>query len=264
MALRSGRGWLGCALMKKLLKILVVVALLGVIALVVVGFFLGPIVTKAVNTVGPKVTGTKVELDAAKVTPLTGGATLAGLFVGNPEGWTGDKAIYIGELRASVQPRSLLGDHIVVNEVYVDGPEFVFEKRLLGGSNIDALLKQIEENTGGGKTPPTAEEDSSKAPLKFAVKSFVLKNAKASLIVGGRTITVSLPPLTITDLGVAEGGITADQVATKVLERVLAQLGTAAAEVLTDVGGAALEGGKDGAKAAGEAAKGALNKLLGK
>lgn len=265
IAVAAGMAWVG-AIMKKLIKILVVLFLLGVIAVVAVGFFLGPIVTKAVNTVGPKITGTRVELDAAKVSPFTGGATLAGLFVGNPEGWTGDKAFYLGEVRASVQPTSLLGDHVVVNEVYIDGPEFVYEKRLLGGSNIDALLKQIEDNTGGGTKQPTpAEPDAKPAkPMKFAVKSFVLKNAKASLIVGGATVTVPLPPITITDLGVAEGGITADQVAAKVLQRVLAQLGTAAAGALKDVGGAALDGGKDGAKAAGEAAKGMFNKLLGK
>ena len=245
--------------MKKLLKVLAVLFLLGVIVTVAVGFFfLGPIVTKTVNTVGPKVTGTKVELDATTVSPLTGGANLKGLFVGNPEGWTGDKAFYLGELRASVKPTSLLGDHIVVNEVYIDGPEFVYERRLLGGSNIDALLKQIEENTGGGKTPPTTTEPDGevKKPLKFAIKSFELKNVKASVIVGGKTVTVQLPPIIITDLGVAEGGITADQVAAKVLQRVLQQLGVAAAGVIKDVGGAALEGGKEGAK-------GALNRLLG-
>ena len=246
--------------MKKLLKVLAVLFLLGVIAVLVIGFFfLGPVVTKTVNTVGPKVTGTKVELDGAKVLPLTGGTTLTGLFVGNPEGWTGDKAFYVGELRASVKPTSLLGDHVLVNEVFIDGPEFVYERRLLGGSNIDALLKQIEQNTGGGKTPPTTTEPDGdvKKPMKFAIKSFELRNAKASVIVGGRTVTVVLPPITITDLGVAEGGITADQVAAKVLERVLRQLGIAAAGVIKDVGGAALEGGAEGAK-------GALNKLLGK
>lgn len=250
--------------MKKLLKIVAVLALLGVIALVVIGFFLGPIVTKAVNTVGPKITGTKVELDGAKISPLTGGGTLVGLFVGNPEGWSGDKAIYVGTARASVQPLSLIGDHIVVNEVFVDGPEFVFEKKLLGGSNIDALLKQIEENTGGGGAPAAAEAEKPGKPLKFAIKSFRVQNAKMSLVVGGKTVTVPLPPLTITDLGVAEGGITPDQVAAAVLKRVLGQLGTASVDALKDVGGAALDGGKAGAKAAGDAAKGALNKLLGK
>jgi hypothetical protein len=252
--------------MKKLLKVLAVLFLLGVIAVVAIGFFLGPIVTKAVNTIGPKVTGTEVTLDAAKISPLTGGATLAGLFVGNPEGWTGDKAFYLGQVRASVQPTSLLGDHVVVNEVFIDGPEFVYEKRLLGGSNIDALLKQIEANMGGGATQPAPAESETKPskPLKFAVKSFRLQNAKASIVIAGKTVTVPLPPLTITDLGVAEGGISADQVAAKVLQRVLGQIVEAAGGVLKDAGGALLDGGKDGAKAAGDAAKGVFNKLLGK
>jgi hypothetical protein len=248
--------------MKKLLKVLAVLLLLGVIAVVAIGFFLGPIVTKAVNTVGPRVTGTKVELAGAKISPLTGGATLVGLFVGNPEGWTGDKALSLGELRASIQTTSLLGDHILVNEVFIDGPEFVYEKRLLGGTNIDALLKQIEQNTGGGtKQPaPTDPEAAPAKPLKFAIKSFRLQNAKASLILAGRTVSVPLPPLTIENLGVEEGGITADQVAAKVLERVLVQIAEAAAGAVKDLGGAVLDGGKD----AGGAAKGALNKLFGK
>ena len=247
--------------MKKLLKVLAVLALLGVIALVAVGFSLGPIVKKAVNSVGPRITGTKVELADAKISPLTGGGTLAGLFVGNPEGWTGEKAAYLGTIRASLRPTSLLGDHVMVNEVFIDGPEFVYEQRLVGGSNLDALLKQIETNTGGGTRTPKADPTEPGPPMKFAVKSFRLQNAKMTLIGAGRTITVPLPPLTITDLGVAEGGITVDQVAVKVLQQVLAQMGSVAAEELKNIGAAALQGGSKGAK---EAAKGALDKLLGK
>ena len=251
--------------MKKLLKIVAVLALLGVIALVAIGFFLGPIVKKTVNTVGPKVTGTRVELDAAKVMPLTGGAELAGLFVGNPEGWTGDKAFYLGNVRVRMQPASLLGDALKVDEVFIDAPEFVYERRLLGGSNIDALLKQIETNMGGASTPapsgePAAEEPAG-APMKFMVKSFVLQNAKMSLIAGGRTVSVPLPTLTLTDLGVAEGGITADQVATRVLGQVLGQMVNATAEQVAEIGGAAIKGGAEGAK---DAAQGVLDRLRGK
>lgn len=256
--------------MKKLLKIVAVLALLGIIALVAIGFFLGPIVKKTVNTVGPKVTGTRVELDAAKVMPLTGGAELAGLFVGNPDGWTGDKAFYLGNVRVRMQPASLLGDALKVDEVFIDGPEFVYERRLLGGSNIDALLKQIETNMGGPRpaaTEPAAQEPAGK-PMKFMVKSFVLQNAKMSLIAGGRTINVPLPTLTLTDLGVAEGGITADQVATRVLGQVLGQMVNAAAEQVAEIGGAALQGGaegaKDAARGAKEAAQGVFDRLRGK
>lgn len=252
--------------MKTFLKILAVLLLLGVIAVVAIGFFIGPIIVKAVNTVGPRVTGTAVTLDAAKLMPLSGGGTLAGLFVGNPKGWSGDKAIYVGEMRASVRPLSLLGDCVEVNEVFVDGPEFVYEKSLTGGSNIDSLIKQIDENTGGGTRAP--EGAPAGKPLKFSVKSLRVQNAKMTLVVAGRELSVPLPPLTITDLGVAEGGITADQVAEKVLKQVLAQMIPAAADAIKNAGLGALGGAVDGvsgaAKGAGDAAKGVFNKLLGK
>jgi hypothetical protein len=255
--------------MKSLFKIVVVLVLLAAIAVVAAGFFIGPIIVKAVDTIGPRVTGTAVTLDAAKVMPLSGGGTLAGFFVGNPKGWAGDKAIYVGELRASVRPLSLLEECIEVTEVFIDSPEFVFEKSLTGGSNIESLLKQIEENTGGGTRPPGAAETGAPAkPIKFSVKSFRLQNAKMTLMVAGQALTVPLPALTITDLGVAEGGITADQVASKVLKRVLAQMIPVAADALKKVGLGVLGGAADGVtgatKGVGDATKGVFNKLLGK
>lgn len=252
---------------KKLLKLFVVLALLGVIALVVIGFFLGPIVTKAVNTVGPKITGTKVELDGASIFPLTGSGTLKGLFVGNPEGWESDKAFYLGEVRGSVQPFSILGDHIVINEVFIDGPELVYEKKIFGGSNIDALLKQVEANIGGGKTEPAKTGEKPGKPVKFAIKSLRIQNVKVSMGIGKAMVSVPMPPITITDLGVAEGGITPDQVVAAVLRAVTANIGAATAEAAKKAGGALLDGGKDAGSAVKDAGKSAVDgvkKLFGK
>jgi hypothetical protein len=78
-----------------------------------------------------------------------------------------------------------------------------------------------------------------------------------TLIAAGRTLTLTLPPLTIRDLGVAEGGITADQVASRVLKQLLAQMAAAAVEVLREVGAGALEGGKEGAGSV-------INRLIGR
>ena len=258
-------------MIKKLLKIFAILALLGVIALVAIGFFLGPIVTKGVNTMGPKITGTKVELDGASISPLTGSGTLKGLFVGNPEGWESDKAFYLGEVRGSVQPMSLISDCIVINEVFIDGPELVYEKKFFGGSNFDALLKQVESNIGGGKTAPAnepAKTDGKPAkPLKFAIKSFRLQNVKVSMGIGKAMVSVPMPPITITDLGVAEGGITPDQVVAAVLRAVVANLGAATAEAALKAGGSVLEGGKGvggAAKDAGKSAVDGVKKLFGK
>jgi len=255
-------------MLKILLKMFVVLALLGVIALVGIGFFLGPIVTKVVNTLGPKITGTTVTLDGAKISPLTGSGTLKGLFVGNLEGWSSDKAFYLGEVRGSVQPFSLLGDCIVVNEVFIDGPELVYEKRLLGGSNIDALLKQVEANIGRGSSTSATKPDGKPAKqLKFAIKSFRLQNVKVSMGIGKAMVSVPMPPITITDLGVAEGGITPDQIVGTVLRAVIANLGSATADVALKMGGSALDGSMSLGGAVKDVGKGALDgvkKLFGK
>jgi uncharacterized protein involved in outer membrane biogenesis len=244
--------------MKKLLVILGVLAALVVIAAVVLSFFLGAIVTKGVNTFAPKITGTKVTLDSASLSPLSGSGTLKGLFVGNPEGWKSDRAFYMGKVHVSVAPTSLLGDHIVVNEVVIDGPEFVYETKIIS-SNIKDLLNNINKNIGSTSSaaPAPTPATSSGKPLKFEVKSFRLENAKVTLGVGPTAITLPMPPLVLTDLGTSEGGITPDQLATKVMTQVLANIVSAVAQSVGNLGGAAGAAAKDGLS-------GAVKGLFGK
>ncbi|EIQ01761.1 hypothetical protein OpiT1DRAFT_00336 [Opitutaceae bacterium TAV1] len=224
------------SLLKKLFVLLCLVVALVVVGLVVLSMYLGPIIKKGVNTAGPRLTGTRVELESAKVSPLAGGASLKGLFVGNPEGWKSDKAFYLGEIRVRMSPASLLGDVINIEEIYIDQPEFVYEKSLTG-SNIKDLLAQIEKNTGGTSPAETPAPDGSGAgpAKKFIVKSFRLQNAKVTLALGDRTAEVSLPTVSLNDLGVKEGGITSDQLASTVLKKVLADVTTAAVDGLANM-----------------------------
>ena len=49
---------------------------------------------------------------------------ISGLSVGNPEGWSDNNALYLGKIHVDVQPFSIFGDHIVINEIIIDQPEF--------------------------------------------------------------------------------------------------------------------------------------------
>ena len=236
-------------------KILLILAVLALGAYFVLAFFLGSIVRTGVNRFGPKLTQTKVELAGATLSPLTGSGTLSGLAVGNPKGWTETDAFRLGKVHVDVDPLSIFGDHVVVNEITIDGPEFLYETKIFS-SNIKDLLKNIEEFTGrGGKTAET----SSGKPVKFVVKKFRLTNGVARLGVGPAAIPVPLPPMAIDDLGVPEGGITADQVAGAVLKQVLSGIVSGTANALGQVGStsgaAAVEKTKEAAKKAGESIK---------
>lgn len=243
---------------KSLLTLGVLVALLLAVY-VGLSFFLGSVVRAGVNTFGPKLTQTKVELAGARISPFTGSGTLSGLFVGNPEGWQSDRAFYLGKIHVDVEPFSIFGDHIVVNEILIDEPEFVYETKIVA-SNIKDLLKNIEEFTGGNETA-TAE---SGAPIKFVVKNFRLTNGKARLGVGPAALPLPLPPIALNDLGVKEGGITPDQLAGAVMKSVLGSIGAATAHAAGKVGSTVGATAADAASKAADKTTEGIKKLFGK
>ena len=244
-----------------MIKRLLVFGVIAAIALYIgLTFFLGSIVKTGVNSLGPKLTRTKVELAGANIMPLSGKGTLSGLAVGNPKGWSEGNAFYLGKTQIDVAPLSLFGDHVVINEITIDGPEFLYETKIFS-SNIKDLLKNIERFTGsGGKTAETK----SGQPIKFVVKKFRLTNGMARLGTGVAAVPVPLPPISLDDLGVKEGGLTSDQLAGAVMKNVLGSIVAGTANALGQVGATAgatsLEKTKEAARQAGDS----LKKLLGK
>lgn len=237
-------------------------ALVGilVVAYIGLGFFLGSVVKTSVNAFGPKLTQTKVELKGAHISPFTGSGSLTGLSVGNPEGWSDNNALSLGKIHVDVQPFSIFGDHIVINEIIIDQPEFLYETKIIA-SNIKDLLKNIEEFAGDGGEEPTTK---SGKPIKFVVKKFRLTNGKARLGVGDAAIPLPLPPISMDNLGVKEGGITPDQLAGAVMQSVLGGIVSATGKAAAQVGATT---GATASQAVGNAAKKTsegIKKLFGK
>jgi hypothetical protein len=247
--------------MKKALLVLGLGGLMVVIAVYIgAAYFLGSIVKAGVNSLGPKLTQTKVELQGAQISPLTGSGTLSGLSVGNPRGWSEGNAFTLGKVHVDVEPLSVLGDHIVINEISIDAPVFNYETKIIS-SNIKDLLKNIEQFSGGGGQAPATKEGK---PIKFVVKKFRLTNAQATVGMGPTALPVPLPPVSLDNLGVDKGGITANELATEIMANVLGSIVNGTAGALTQVGGTAgatsLEKTKEAAKQAGEALKGLFRK----
>lgn len=241
-----------------------VIGLGGLIVVIVayfgVAYFLGSIVKAGVNSFGPRLTQSKVELAGANLSPLTGSGTLSGLTVGNPPGWSAGNAFSLGRVSVDVEPFSIFGDHVVINEIIIDEPVFNYETKIVA-SNIKDLLNNIEEFTGSGAR--TAETKDGK-PIKFVVKKFRLTNAKATLGAAGAAMPVPMPPISLDNLGVAEGGITADQLAAALMQNVLGSIVAGTANALGQLGGTAgasgIEKTKDAAKQMGESIKGLFKK----
>lgn len=238
--------------MKKILLLGTAVFLVLILAAGIgAGFFLGHGVKVAVNNLGPKATQSKVVLGNATISPLTGTATLSGLTVGNPAGWSDKPAFSLGAVHADVAPGSIFKQTIVINELVIDQAEFNYETTLFS-SNIKTLLNNIEEYTGRGEAAAAREGK----PRKFIVKKLRFLNSKATVAVGGTSLVVPLPEIRLDDIGTAEGGVSGTQVALVVMRDVLTNIATATASALSKDGGkATLEKAKETAKQLGDAVK---------
>lgn len=242
-------------------KTLIIIAAAVLAAYFGLSIFLGSVVRAGVNGFGPMLTKTRVELGSARLSPLTGSGTLRNLVVGNPAGWSSQDAFALGKVKVKVEPFSIFGDHIVVDEILIDGPVFNYETKVVS-SNIKDLLKNIEAFSGGkdaGKTPETKGGH----PIKFVVKKFRLTNGKARLGVGAGGLAVPLPPVSIDDLGVSEGGITPDQLAGVMMRNVLGGIVAGTADALGKLGSTAGATAAEKTKEATEKASEGMKKLFG-
>ena len=241
--------------MKKLLIIAGVIVALGVVAVIALSFFLGHIVTAGVNSFAPKLTQTKVTLASARMSPLNGSGTRNGLVIGNPTGWSENNICSLGKIHLDVAPFSILGDHIIINEITIDAPEFNYETKIIA-SNVGDLLKNIEAAMGGGKGSASEPTSKTGKAIKFEVKKFTLTNGKARLGIGGAGASLPMPSIELTDLGTKEGGITPDQLVFAVMKSVTSSIVSATAKATLDIGKTGGAGAAEGVKKAGDAIKG--------
>jgi uncharacterized protein involved in outer membrane biogenesis len=216
--------------MKKLLYILGGLVAFAVIAFIVILFTLGSIVKTAVNRVGPTITQTTFVLKGAEISPFSGSGTLKELTIGNPKGWTTEHTFFLKEISISLVPKSVTGDHIVINSILIDNPEIIYETTLTN-SNLQDLLKNIQQSTGGTNQttqPETKSEAKPAKETKIEIKSFRMQNVTIKVAGAGNVYTVTLPELVMENLGSQEGGLTPNQLATAIMKEVSTQVAKAA------------------------------------
>jgi hypothetical protein len=192
------------------------------IVVVVVGISkLGPIVKMAVNTYGPKITGTELRVDDVGISIFSAEAKLKKFFLGNPKGFKSASAMKVGSIYVDVDEGSITKDPIIINKVEVVGPEITYEKR--GKSdNFKALLANVQKNVPKGKSSKKepAKEDSGK---KLIINDVILKNGKVNLevevpggVLGDQEIKAALPDIHLKDLGKKKGGASPAEIAKEI------------------------------------------------
>jgi len=251
------------------------------IVVVVVGISkLGPIVKMAVNTYGPRITGTELKVDDVGISLFSAEAKLKKFFLGNPKGFKSESAMKVGSVYVDVDEGSLTKDTIIIQRVEVVGPEITYEKR--GKTdNFRALLANVQKNVPQGDS--AKKEPEKEGPGKqLIINDFIIKQGKVNLavempggVLGDKEIKTDLPDIHLKDIGKKKGGASPAEVAQEIFAALYGKITApnvlgALDDQLKKLGGAgiadiekAAKGVTDVAADAGKKAEGVTDKVKG-
>lgn len=249
--------------MKKILirSVLALLVLLVVVA-VVIALFMDGAVKRAVEKFGPTITKVDVRVETVSISLFSGSGKIKNFVLGNPPGYKTPSAINIGQASLGLKPSSVLSDKVIVTSFNIQGPEINLEGDL-AGNNLSKILANIEEATGGGKDP-SAQKENGKPAKKLEVDDLIISGGKIHVqlnMLGGKSATVPLPEIHLTDLGKGSDGLTSAELSKRVLREILQAATKAAASSLSDLSKGALDNISKGG--AGKITKG-LDDLLKK
>lgn len=230
--------------MKKLIIILGGLFVVTVVAMIIIIAKLGTIVKTAINTAGPKITQTTVVLKDADISPFSGKGALKELTIGNPKGWTTEHAFFLKEISIDLEPKSLAGDHVVINSIVIDNPEIIYETTgSLTTSNLQDLIKNLQGSSDQkAQSPATQPETSAQTKTepaketKIEIKNFRLTNVTIKGAYNTNVYTVKIPDLIMADLGTKEGGLTPEQLSIAIIKEISTQGGKAVLEAAAKKG----------------------------
>jgi uncharacterized protein involved in outer membrane biogenesis len=206
--------------MKKWILIGLAAIIVIVVVVVYVGLSnLGPIIKKAVNTYGPKITKTELHVADVDVSILSAQAKIESFFLGNPKEFKSPSAIQVGSLFVKVDEKSLTGDPIIIERVEVKKPEIHYEKK--GKTdNFKAILNNVKQSAASDKkSADTGKKEG--GGKKLIINDFVVTQGKVNLAMsvmglGEREIAVDLPDIHLKDLGKKKGGASAAEISKEI------------------------------------------------
>ena len=152
-------------------------ALIAAVALVVTR--LDSIITKAINTYGPGITGTEIRIDDVRVSFLSGEATVTNFLLGNPRGYRSAHAAKVASIAVDLDIGSLLQDTIVVKRIEVVQPDVICEKR--GGTDNFKTIARHAEQKAKEAGLAGGENGREKPGKKLLIREFTLKGGRVTL-----------------------------------------------------------------------------------
>ncbi|QQR66135.1 MAG: AsmA family protein [Candidatus Brocadia sp.] len=188
------------------------IAIPSIILIVFIFFslFINTIIKKRVESFGPKITQTPVNLQKVKMSLFSGHGEIHGLIIGNPEGFHADSALKFDTVTIDIEPLSIFSDTVIIRDILIDGPEITYETSV-EGSNIGKIKKNIESYSSSSRSQTKEPGESSsgqKEKKHVQIHTFLLQNGKIRLsatLLQGKTLDIPLMKVQLNDIGKESG-----------------------------------------------------------
>ncbi len=194
-----------------------------------------------IEQIGSEITQTWVTVDEVKLDLAKGSGSLSGLKIANPEGFSENNLLELGDIAITIDTASLSGPVYVINEISVDGVKVLAEE-IGGTTNVQTLLDNIKSGTS---TPgdPDEEAEATETPgatesedILLAIESIDFLNGNVSLkseILGDREL--ELIDFRLRQLGSKEKGLTPAELGAEIASQVIVQISAAVTDMIADL-----------------------------
>lgn len=169
------------------------------------------IVKNLIEAQGSAATGVTVSIDSVELDILNGEATIRGLRVGNPEGFSDRNALSVDVISVGLDANTVSKDVMTITKIYVENPVLTYES-VDGVSNFDVIKQNAQS---GSSTSSSDEEDGQ----KFIVNLIEFTTGKINAVgmsPTGEELNATMPGFKIKDVGKAEGGVPAATIASRI------------------------------------------------
>jgi hypothetical protein len=161
------------------------------------------IVKNGIERFGTDVCGTRVSVASVDISLKTGRGTIRGLRVANPDGFSHDSAVELGDATLSVDIGSFNRDPIVIREIRVKAPVVNAEVDEKFATNVGRIRDHVQDYQARSAKPASGKQDSG-FEKRITIQSFVIEQGVIkgdATRVGSEKREWDMPPIELSNLG---------------------------------------------------------------
>ena len=198
-------------LFKKLFATIFLILFIAVVLVVILYLSAGKLVQHFAPDFISQVTKTETTLGEVDVSLFSGRLAINNLTIGNPAGFKDKNAFQLGHISVLFDPKSVLSDKIIVNNVLIKGVQVSTELNAQGKTNVAELLNNVQQSVGtdasatpeqGSQQAPVAKQTPQKESQKTVViRDLKIQDSSVRTGVAGQMIDIPLPEIHQTNIG---------------------------------------------------------------